>query len=277
MAIVNLATLGKGGKHLDMEWLDFSSKIIQAVFFVILASIAVLTYLQARGTWFQPIRTEVFKEQLRILNELALQFVGKDELELRRELDFNSISEINAYKLLDDYARLYFDIEVDADSRPYNTRDCPITVFRLDTKVITDVTHRTEIHKRDKKPDSRTKPDIWSEYRFEGIRLTRVHYDKFRNIDILSKSPLVPKRCQLLVANYLGTVSKNVELFYDVFDEVSKKLPKLYPNTEALAEVDLMWIQNRYNRKFKLLAPLANQIEDFLRNYLGTDKLLTKQ
>jgi len=87
--------------------LDFATNVLQAVFFVTVAIVAILTYLQAKRTWFQPIRTEVFKEQLRAIDELASHFIGKSETELRDELDFDALISINSCKLIDDYASLF--------------------------------------------------------------------------------------------------------------------------------------------------------------------------
>lgn len=84
-----------------MDWLDLTTKILQSAFFLAVGVIAVLTYLQVKRTWLQPMRTEVFKQQLKAIDELASHFIGKSETALREELDLESLISINSCKLME--------------------------------------------------------------------------------------------------------------------------------------------------------------------------------
>ena len=260
-----------------MDWLDLTAKILQSAFFATVAGVAVLTYLQARRTWFQPMRTEVFKQQLRAIDELSSHFIGKSESELRDELDFNALISANTYLLMDSYASLFFDIKFDINKRPYNKKNCPISIVSEEFLELADEPYIKEPTKANKTPDSRTKAAIWSNYKFPEICLTRIHSDNFRNLEKLSRSPLIPKQCQTLVATYLNIAHKNIMLIGDILTEVSKELPEKYPDEDALKQATVSWIHNRYNTKFKQLEPLAGEIEAFIRKYLGTDSLLSGQ
>lgn len=254
---------------------DLITKILQGAFFVTVAIVAILTYLQAKRSWFQPIRTEVFKQQLRAIDELSPHFIGKSESELRDELDFEALISANTYLLMDSYASLFFDMKFATTKRPYNKKNCPTSIVSEEFLALADEPYLEEPVKESKSPDSRTKAAIWSNYKTPEICLTRIHSDNSRSLEKLSRSSLIPKQCQTLVATYLNTVHKNVMLIGDILTEVSKELPEKYPNEETLKRATVSWIHNRYNSKLEQLEPLAKEIEAFLRQYLGTDKLLS--
>lgn len=57
--------------------------IVQTAFYAVVATVTILTYMHARRTLFQPVRTEIFKEQLKELSQVLAPFVGKSEADLR--------------------------------------------------------------------------------------------------------------------------------------------------------------------------------------------------
>ena len=76
---------------------------VQILFWLVVATITVLTFLQARKTLFQPQRTEVFKLQVALLAELSAHFVRKDENDLVRDFDFLRIIRINSVAMYDTF------------------------------------------------------------------------------------------------------------------------------------------------------------------------------
>jgi hypothetical protein len=58
-------------------WTSFGRDITQTLFFIAVGTVTVLTYLKAKRTILQPIRTETFKEQLRAFTEVLRLFGGK--------------------------------------------------------------------------------------------------------------------------------------------------------------------------------------------------------
>ncbi len=257
-----------------MNWIDFVSKILQAIFFITIAAVAVLTYLRAKRTLLQPIRTEVFKEQLRIINEVSSHFIGKTESDLRKDLDFGSLISINAIKMMDEYISLFFDKKFDLKERPYSDKNCPSSIATEDALTKADFHLWPESPNSDKTPDARTKAAIWSNYKFQITSLTKTHCVNYEKLQKLTRSPLLPTECAKLVDGYLRIVFLNVILILEVLTAVSKELPEKYPNEETLKKASLSWIHNRYNEEFKDLEPLAREIETFLRTYLGTDSLI---
>ena len=90
-----------------MIWLDITNKILQGAFFITLGIISVLTYLGAKHTFFQPIRAEIFKQQLKVIDKMGSYFVGKIEPDLRSDLDFYNIITVNSIKIMDHYVHFF--------------------------------------------------------------------------------------------------------------------------------------------------------------------------
>ena len=105
------------GTHVG-PYVSEARDLVQIVFFLTVALITVLTYLNARRTLLQPLRTEVFKEQITILSDALRLFVGKGEHDLRNSWGLSEMLDGNAYFLLDEHARIFFGVKVDWNKRP---------------------------------------------------------------------------------------------------------------------------------------------------------------
>jgi uncharacterized protein YbcI len=103
--------------------------VVQIGFFIVVAAVTVLTYSKAKRTLLQPIRTEVFKEQIKVFAEILSYFTGKNEVDLATDAAIDELWRANAFSLLDDYGRLFFDLKIDSETRPYSTKLCPMATF----------------------------------------------------------------------------------------------------------------------------------------------------
>jgi hypothetical protein len=56
--------------------------------------------------------------------------------------------------------------------------------------------------------------------------------------------------------------------------EVAKELPEKYPDKDSIIKADTSWIWNRYNKKIKYFEPHADNLTDYLREYLTIESLL---
>jgi len=102
--------------------------IFQIVFFITISTITVLTYLKAKRTLLQPIKTEIFKEQIKIFADILNFFRGKKEWDLMNEMYLQKLINVNLISLMDDYGYAYFKIDFDRNVRPYNLSECFNTV-----------------------------------------------------------------------------------------------------------------------------------------------------
>lgn len=113
-------------------WTQVIKDVAQIFFWVTVPVVSIVTYVRARKTILQPLRTEVFKLQLEEMKKVLALFLGKRELDLREAFGLYKLVMANATMMYDGYAHQFFDIEVDHNKRPYAGSECPATIFTKD-------------------------------------------------------------------------------------------------------------------------------------------------
>jgi len=246
----------------------------QVLFFIVVGVITILTYLKARRTLLQPIKTEVFKEQVKVFADVLRYFTGKGEVELCQDYAFDELCRANTCALLDEYAYLFFDVEIDLEKRPYGPKLCPQLIVherRLsprDAHVIED----SPVHPE--RADPETKAAIWSDFTCDVVHIPARFVEANAAYSKLIDSPLLPAECVNQLVAYRDTVNQNVHLLGEVLTECAKELPKKCPNREIFAKATDDWIVSRFMKRFKDLSPKAKAITDYVRKYYLTDELL---
>jgi hypothetical protein len=76
--------------------IDTVKDTMQVFFFIVAGTVTVLSYRQAKKTLFTPIKTEVFKMQVKAFEEILAFFQNKTESDFVEAFDFNYILTINA-------------------------------------------------------------------------------------------------------------------------------------------------------------------------------------
>ena len=265
----------------DVEtWVSVVNQILQSVFFIVVAIVTVITYIRARKTILQPIRTELFKTQLQELSAVLKLFVGQGEVALREKFQFPKLLRVNMVSLYDDYASLFFDVEFDPDTRPYNRRECPLAILTqefvdkyvqlADDHVLPEDTSESETER----PDPRLRAALWQDYKFGEIRIPREYSETHDQLIEILESPVLPKNCVELLESFLETVDRNTNLVAEVLTECATELPEKYPTIEALQRSSFLWIHNRYNDAFEDLKPKADKVVDFVRSHWSVDEIL---
>jgi hypothetical protein len=280
LGLLATAVVHSGGQPSEMvsamigNWLTAVHDVVQTVFFLTVGIVTILTYLKAKKTLLQPLRTEIFKEQIKVFAEILAVFSGKGETQLRDDFAFDQFFHANAMHLLDEYAKHFFDVEIDADKRPYNTTDCPQAILTHDTLVLADEHTWPEPPAPSNPADLRTRAASWSQFKFSTVSLPHETVNARDNLERLSRSPLVPKA----LSEHLVAFDKRLEMNFialrELFTEAARELPEKYPTLQALEKASLMWLHNRYNQEFQPLEPPAVVISDYLREYFTTDELL---
>lgn len=249
--------------------------IFQVLFFITVGTVTVLTYLKAKRTLLQPIRTEVFKEQLKVFADILTFFQGKGEVDLRDELDFDNLLSVNYIDLLDDYASIYFKLEIDRKQRPYNSSECsssivPITYVQKFFTPVDGYLNETS-QEEGNKPEG--KHVEWDDYEYGVIHIPNKTRDRLKELDKIMDSPLIPKALLALLDKYKETVRNNMLLISTLLTECSQELPNQYPAIETLEKAGIGWVRFKYNREFVCLEGNAKEITDYVRNYFDTDNL----
>lgn len=254
--------------------------IFEIIFFISIGVITFLTYRSAKKTILQPIKTEIFKVQIEVLTNILRFFAGKGEIELRNQFDFDNLIRVNAIQLLDDYAELFFDIEVEYQKQPYSNEHCRVKIVQEEFLELYNSPEMLSMKKKQKdipSPDPRVKAAIWEKHKYSTIHLPNKHSEIVNEYKKILSSPLIPKECVSLLESYLERIDKNVLLINRTLTEVAKELPIKYPSMGTLEKASLAWISNAYMEKFLPLEPIASNIINFIREYWSTDELMSSE
>jgi hypothetical protein len=260
------------------EWLPSVRDLFQTAFFITIGILTLLTYLKAKKTLLQPIRTEIFKEQLKVFSDILRFFTGKNEIELREDFEFDKLLYVNTTSLYDIYASHFYGISFDENERPYRPTECPMArvsqeTMEEDFQLAVDY----KVHNRTRNKASRmerTKADFRSQYKYGMIKIPREFVTKEEEFQRIMDSPLLPKALVELLDDYIETIHKNLRLVGDVLTECAREMPDKYSDLEELKEASFLWIANRYNERFEHLEGRAKGITNYLREYFTIDKLM---
>ena len=250
--------------------------IMNIIFFIVTGFIGILTYKRAKNTILQPIKTEVFKLQIKLFEEIMLIFNGKSELELRDFFDMGTLINANIENTFDCYAYTFFNIKWDIEERKYGTSVCSsnlisIEYFEKNCEVVEDPYYDDE-----KEAVNQIIPplELWKSYNADILYLPNTHTASIDRIHKIMKSPVLPKDAVDKLSKILATINENYTIIRKVLIEVSQEFPSKFPTLEQLKKADYTWVQNRINDKIKPLENLSDDLTEFLRDYLLVEKLL---
>ena len=259
------------------EELDHIVKIIEALFYTLTGTVALLTYLSARKTVLQPIKTEVFKKQVEVFTAIMDLFNGKSEYKIRNTFGFDKMLRANIFNLLDDYARVFFSVNIDPDNRPYNKKDCPSSIIIADVadRYITPIFPVSNEDKIEQTPQPTiTKEEFWSNYIYGEICLPFSTSEMIKKLDEIMKSPFLTAESIRLLAKIKETIEENILKIGEVLTVVAKDLPKICPDIDSLKRLSIASIENKYNETFILIEPYCSELTDYLRKYFKVESIM---
>lgn len=241
--------------------------------------VAILTYLRAKKTILQPLRTEIFKVQLNEMGTILSMFVGKGEIELRNAFAFDKLLLANTVMMYDAYASTFFDIKIDDDKRPYSTSACPSSLISEDGmmkhfKLADDHLKEDAPGSLEEENDPRVRAALWANYEQYDLRIPREFSEQERRIEDMLENPLLPSECVKLLNDYRETVHENVNLVRNLLTKCAKEMPTKYPSLEKLQSSSFNWIQHQFADEFVHLKPKADKIITFVRSRFDVDNLL---
>lgn len=257
-----------------MEHLESAKIIVQIAFWAVAATIAILTYRVARRTVLQPIRTEVFKAQLKAMWEVMELFLGKDELELRAEFDFETLFHANVWHLVNDYASNFFDFQLKVERQPYNLHDCPIRIYaHASIEPSTAHTLTPKVTSDTLPDDPRVRAERWDRYQTDYVLINRKCREAERHLTKLLSNPLLPQALVELLTEYRSLAGQNQLILFKLLDDAAKEMPEKYATLEELERMPPNCLHKLYMKDFNHLKSVADQIVEFNRNYFDADDL----
>lgn len=248
-------------------WATFIRDLLQIIFFLIAGTVTILTYRHARKTVLQPIRTEVFKEQVKILSDLSGLFAGKGEIILREELDYPRIYAANTHKLLDDFAVIFHGEKVNREKRVYTEGDFSSAIVNTKSLMRADDKYAPSIG-----TINSTSPN-WGDYEFDELSVTAKNADMQEKFEKFINHPLLPHEIRRPLQVYIDASRKNLSIMMETLDSVSKELPDHYKDKDKMTKIPTSWISNKFNERIISLQPLAAEIVSEIRKYFDSDSL----
>lgn len=261
---------------MTIETLDYIVRTIEALFYVLTGTVALLTYLGARKTILQPIKTEVFRNQVEVFTSIMKLFNGKSEYEIRQAFGFKEMLRANILSLLDDYAQVFFDINIDPDKRPYNKRDCPRSMITPEfaERYLVAPTVSVESEIEGEGHPAISKEEFWNNYIYGEICQPVSNIEMLAQLDEIMKSPFLTSESIRLLSKIKETVEDNMLKIGEVLSTLAKDLPRICPNITALERLDIAWIENEYNKEFISIDIYCNELTDYLRKYFKVESIM---
>lgn len=266
---------GKNSLNCCMSnWILIIKDITQTLFFISTGAVAVLTFLKAKKTLLQPVRTEVFKEQVKLFIEILRVFRGKSEIELRQDAGLELHFVANTTMMYDNFAKNFYDVNIDEETRPYAYSKCPVCVVPATSLMLVN----EHIQKEDTNPiitpDPRARAAIWGGYSHEDLRMPKQLIDYERTLGEFIESPFVPRKLAELIDEYKTLIHVDAMRLRDVLCEAAKQMPQKYQTADALSKASFSWVKNDFNSKISQLKQKAEEISEYIRVYLGTENIL---
>jgi hypothetical protein len=247
------------------------SMIAQIAFFAITATVAVLSYASAKRTFFQPLRTEIFKKQIEGLSAVLGLLAGKGEVDLRNDFHFHALVNANIAQMYDAYVSYAFGVERPESELEYRPELCPVIA------ALPEYLELLSEYKEDDAPAQvAEKPQTW-EYHHHGVSFPRGYVEREAEVRTILDNPLLPRKIATMIENYLATVEDNALNIGSVIDECAPQMPDNYPTLKDLERSSYGWIIHVWTARFTYLEPLAKGINGTVRTYFDTDNLLPQK
>lgn len=267
-------------------WAEFFaidvSQAVQIVFWVVAGTIAVLTYRQAKGTVFQPLRVEVFKQQLAVLTRVSEDFVSRDESALRQYFDLENCVSFNAGLMFERFLEDVHGLKRKTPLIEEFREDFPGGVVSLESmesnfelvKAPIDTSLQPTTAESDTKDAKKTvwrRPD-WDHYKHDLIAVSRGYTNAYEHVLALVRDPLVPRELAQLLQELADAASANLHAIEPAMAEAAQKVATSYATFDGTTYPDLAWVSNIWNRKSTPLEPIAGRIGEFTRAFVESER-----
>lgn len=251
-------------------------------FFLVVASIAILSYLQARKTLFAPIRTETFKLQLKAFEDILAFFQNKSETDFLEIFDFDRIVSLNTLQMADSYVSQFFaeELTVDKDARKETYAPLIGAIVSKDymEKYFEKVDTENPMCKSASAGKKITNPAIvlsnWQKYEHGMVGYTKEYQDQLKELTRISASPLLQKPLRELIGRFQALVHENLTQTGETISNCAKLMPEHFPVASDMKDFTPNWVWNGFNDKRKHFEPVAKEILDYINGYLKIENLM---
>ena len=249
------------------------SQFIQILFWLVAGSIAIMTYRQARRTVFQPLRVEVFKQQLSLLTKISETFVSRDESELRAHFDLEECVDFNASLLIETFLDQEYQLKRKTSLMDEYRERFPIGLVSAESMEQNFELVAPPNGESERQSSGDPVPDIdWEQFKVPMIAVSQAYDAASQDILKLVRDPLVPRQLSELLRKLADVASENLRQIEPALEEAAKQLPISYPNEDLVKEPSLRWVGNIWNDRVLPMRPIADEIGDFIREFIQSEQ-----
>ena len=261
------------------EW----KNIFNIGFFLVVGTIAILSYLQARKTLFSPIKTEIFKLQVEEIKKILEAFNYKNQKQFDEETGIREVLYINAYQMHLDYVNCFFEGQVKRseefieklDSSRYGVVMSKENFLKNFTQISADEEVKEVSLVSDDNPvEPALKLAKWNEYEQVAIHYTEKYNDATEELSNLASSPLLPKELIEKIHKVIEINRNNLTLIGDVLTEAAKKMPIKYKTIDQTIKFEPTWIWNEYNSSRESLDQSVSGILSYINKHLKINEIM---
>lgn len=249
--------------------------VFNILFFSVAAIIAILTYIQARKTVFTPIKTETFKMQIKVMEEIFSLFQNKNESGLIDLFDENEVVGLNAFCMVNDYVESKF------PGRMKVNEELVEKMMRQRVGAVVKAAHVeryfqqiTPLKESSENVEAQENND-WSHYVHGMIHFTKNYQKNIERLNGISVSPLLPSAVKRALDDVIEIQHGNLLEVGAVLTALAPEMPKLCPDPESIHRLEPSFFWNRYNQRRHLLEPAVEAVLGAIRDYLQVENILS--
>ncbi|OWA36757.1 hypothetical protein B9G55_01365 [Saccharibacillus sp. O16] len=250
--------------------------IVNILFLIITAVVGVQTYRNARRTLFQPIRTEIFKEQLKEFSEILKVFNERSFMEFREAFAFLQFEVLNRRLLLQEYYTVVLELE----DPEFYTRESHEKFFSVEDSLENleiDLDHYLNSNKDSEEYENSSLGALdWNKRKVRALALSDELYEKRKALLNLNTSPLLTEKCRDLI----GAFGEQLDGYFTLYAKIQRgNIKKLLEEPSILNDIQSLFTAEQayeLNSKVEDLHEEALKIMRYVSEYFGTNDIVPK-
>lgn len=253
-----------------MEIISIIKDIVNILFLILTGILGILTYLKARKTILQPLKSETAKKQFELLSSMYDEFNKAPCMEM--VFGYQNIVFLNTFHLLDEYALItpkeelknILEHECIAGTIFTSKDGCVKTLEEV--AIFENEEKNTKVTPEQRKKKLRQEALDGNIY-FEIIYYPKKTYELISKINSYSHSPFIPKKIAIQLDILEQEFHKNLKIMKDVIEVFAKSFAERVKN-KANLKFDIDGIYNDFHSKAtshqKTIDNLLNEIRKHL-------------
>ncbi|AST58047.1 MAG: hypothetical protein GX895_08870 [Clostridiales bacterium] len=266
-----------------LVWLSENITWIKDIFWVVFTSIATIvsikTYIRAKSTILQPLRTEVIKRQTDLLVEL-LSFLLDRQKDFYFKIDYFGLVNTNVFLTMRDYGyllnenKIYDEIDKNVVGFIILKNEGQLDNVELPQSINIEREKEDNLNKEQQEKGKKKlllaregKVDL------ERLYLTNQYNETIQKIQEFQCNPFMPSLIQSELSKLLNEISYNLTVILP--PEIEKfiiQLSKTQCSPNAPVKVDPIAVYNYFQRKSIHHKDTIQNIIKIIREYLMVDK-----